>query len=535
MHDPRGHDVLHDPLLNQSTGFTRDERVRLGLRGLLPHRVSTLEEQCNLELASLRSKSSDIERYIFLTDLQDRNESLFYALVRQSIEETMPLIYTPTVGEACKRFGNIFRRTRGFYVTPEDRGQVRALLDNWDAANVRIVVVTDGQRILGLGDLGANGMGIPIGKLSLYTACARIPAEECLPIMLDVGTNNEELRASPEYLGWPHVRVEGEEYDALVEELVTALQDKYPDVLIQFEDFVTRNAHRLLDEYRNRVLCFNDDIQGTAAVALAGVLAATRVLGVPFRELRILFLGAGSAATGIGGLMASTLQDEGLTEVEARERLWFVDSKGLVVKSREGLADHKQEFVQDQPPLDFMEALRQHRPHVLIGSTGSPATFTEEVVRLMAELNERPVIFALSNPTSRAECTADQAYRWSGGRALFASGSPFDPVELDGKRHVSGQGNNVYIFPGVGLGALAVRARSIPDALFLTAARTLAECVDSDDLQSGTLYPQLHEIGQVSLGIARAVAAHAVQFDVSGAASLDEAAIDAAIAVICRD
>ncbi len=506
-HTPeRGFDLLIHPSTNKSTAFTLEERQQRGLQGLLPARVSTMASQKRRILEGLRRKAFDIERYIALRALQDRNEQLFYRTLIDHIDELMPLVYTPTVGQACREFAHIFRRPRGFYVTPSDRGSIRKNLDNWPESTVSVAVVTDGERILGLGDLGANGMGIPIGKLALYTACAGIEPAQCLPIMLDVGTENEELLADPMYLGVPKRRLRGEAYLDLVDELISAIQDKWPEALIQFEDFLTPNAYGLLRRYRSRAFCFNDDIQGTAAVALAGVYASTRISGLRFEDLRIMFLGAGSAATGIADLTVEALIDAGLSRDAATERLSFVDLKGLLVSSRSDLQQHNLPYARDQSEMGFMQALETIRPHVLIGATGAPGTFTREIVEKMAEINQRPVIFALSNPTSRAECTASQAYLWSGGRALFASGSPFDAVEIEGRLHQSGQGNNAYIFPGIGLGAIACKATRITESMFLTAARALASCVAESQLDSGTLYPPLSKIRAVSAHIAECVA-----------------------------
>jgi malate dehydrogenase (oxaloacetate-decarboxylating)(NADP+) len=418
----------------------------------------------------------------------------------------MPLNNTPTVGEACKEFSHIARDPKGFFITPDDRGRIRRILGNWPRKNIRVIVVTDGQRILGLGDLGANGMGIPIGKLALYSACAGIDPESCLPVMLDVGTNNDSLLADPLYLGYARKRLEGKAYFDLVEEFVTAVQSRYPDALIQFEDFLTPNAYALLNKYRQRVLCFNDDIQGTAAVALAGVYSSTRVTGLRFKDLRIMFLGAGSAATGIADLMTAALEEEGLSEEEARKHLWFVDINGLVVKGRKDLLEHNLKYAHDARPQSFLDAIATVRPHVLIGATGAPGTFTHAVIDRMAAINERPTVFALSNPTSKAECTAEEAYAWSKGRVLFASGSPFEPVTYEGKTFRPAQGNNAYVFPGIGLGAVACRARSLPDELFLEAARTLAKLVQPKDLDQGSLYPPLKDIRKISHAIAVGVA-----------------------------
>jgi malate dehydrogenase (oxaloacetate-decarboxylating)(NADP+) len=405
---------------------------------------------------------------------------------------------------SCSPF---FRQPRGFYVTPQDRGRIRDNLRNWPGDDVRVVVVTDGERILGLGDLGANGMGIPLGKLALYTAGAGIDPKHCLPVMFDVGTDNQDLLDDPLYLGVPARRLRGDAYYELMDEFVGAVQETYPGALIQFEDFLTPTAYDLLRRYRSSVFCFNDDIQGTAAVALGGVSAACRIVGKSFSDLRVMFLGAGSAATGIADLMTQAFVKDGLSDGEARRRLWFVDGKGLVVEGRDDLAAHKRPYAHAHAPAAFLDALRQVRPDVLIGATGHPGTFTEEVVRTMAGLNERPVIFALSNPTWKAECTAQQAWTWSDGRAVFASGSPFPPVRLEGGRiWRPGQGNNVYVFPGIGLGAIGCEASSVSDGMFLAAAEALAGSVSEDDLEVGAVYPPLAGIRRVSLAIGTAVA-----------------------------
>lgn len=508
-------EALNDCRLNKSIAFTKDEREQLGLRGLLPYSIANQDMQVTRVMNSLRRKAYDIERYILLSSLQDRNENLFYKVVIDHIEEIMPLIYTPTVGQACKEFSHIFRRPKGFYITPDDKGEVRKILDNWPEKDVRVVVVTDGQRILGLGDLGANGMGIPIGKLALYSAGAGIKPHQCLPVMLDVGTNNEEILNDVLYLGYPKNRLEGDAYFELVEEFVLAVQEKYPHALIQFEDFLTPNAYALLNKYKKRVLCFNDDIQGTAAVVLAGVYASTRITNIDFSSLKIMFLGAGSAATGIADLMVSAFQDAGLSKAEAYKHLWFVDINGLVVSGRDDLMEHNLPYAHNHEQLSFVEAIKSIKPHVLIGATGAPGTFTKDVIQQMDVINDRPIIFALSNPTSRAECTAEQAYIWSKGNAIFASGSPFDKVSLNGKEYYPGQGNNAYVFPGIGLGVIATKARIIPDDFFLVAAKTLAELVKEDDINRGSLYPKLPEIRNISLEIAVSVAEKAVEFDLT--------------------
>lgn len=504
---PQGMDLLHDPRFNKGTAFTEAERDALSIRGLLPPRVLTQKEQQARVLGNLRRKSSDLEKYIFMVSLQDRNERLYYRTVIDNVAEMMPIIYTPTVGEACREFGHIFRRPRGLYVSSADRGRIRQLLRNWPEKNVAVIVVTDGERILGLGDLGAQGMGIPIGKLALYTACAGVPPWRCLPITLDVGTNNETLLGDPLYLGLPHRRLRGAEYDTLVEEFVMAVQETFPSALLQFEDFATENAFRLLDRYRDQICTFNDDIQGTAGVALAGVLSAGRITGRALKDQKILFFGAGAAATGIANLIVSAMHAEGISEAKARLNCWFLDSKGLVVHSRTDLADHKKPYAHDHPFLaDLLGATRALRPTALVGVSAQPNTFTEPVLRAMAEINERPIIFALSNPTSKSECTAEQAYQATDGRCVFAAGSPFNPVVYKDRTYLPAQGNNAYIFPGLGLGVLAAGARRVTDAMFDAAARTLARALTPELLARGLIYPPLTSIRAVSLEIATAVA-----------------------------
>jgi malate dehydrogenase (oxaloacetate-decarboxylating)(NADP+) len=506
----RGADVLHDPLLNKGTAFTEAERDAFGLRGLLPPHVNTQAEQVQRVLESFRRKQSDLEKYIYLVSLQERNETLFYRVVMDHLDEMMPIIYTPTVGQACQRWGYIFRRSRGLYITARDRGHIREILSNWPHPQTRMIVVTDGERILGLGDLGANGMGIPVGKLALYTACAGVHPDQCLPIMLDVGTNNETLRTDPLYLGTPELRLRGAAYDELVGELVAAVLERFPDACLQFEDFGNANAFALLHRYRNQICSFNDDIQGTAGVTLAGLISSARITGVPLRDMRILFYGAGEAGIGIGDLIVEYLVAEGLSEGDARQRCWFVDSKGLVVAGRTDLVEHKRRFAHNHAPVaDLATIVEQLKPHALVGVSGMPQTFTEPVVRTMARLHRRPVVFALSNPTSKAECTAEQAYTWSEGRAVFASGSPFAPVKLGNQTYVPGQGNNAYIFPGVGLGVIASRSSRVTNEMFAVAARELAQLVTEEDLALGRVYPALTRIREVSEAIAVAVAENA--------------------------
>jgi len=516
---PRGTTLLQDPTLNKGTAFTAAERDALGLRGLLPPHISTPAEQVKRVLENFRRKSSDLERYINLAALHDRNETLFYRVVVDNPDEMMPIIYTPTVGLACQQFGHIFQRPRGLFISHQDRGKIRDMLRNWPHQDVRIIVVTDGERILGLGDLGANGMGIPVGKLSLYTACAGVHPNQCLPVLLDAGTNNEVLRHDPLYIGTATPRVTGAAYDELVEEFIAATQEVFPGVVVQFEDFANHNAFRLLERYRDRISTFNDDIQGTAAVALAGLLTALRVKGGTLAGETILFQGAGEAATGIADLAVAAMVAEGLPEAEARRRCWLVDSKGLVVHARTDLAHHKQRYAHQHPHVStLLAAVDALRPTAIIGVAAVGGAFTQDVVSAMAAFNDRPIVFALSNPTSKSECTAEQAYAWSQGRALFASGSPFPPVTLDGRRLVARQGNNSYIFPGVGMGAIVSRTRRVTDEMFLVAARTLAARVTADDLAQGSLYPPLPGIRDVSAHIAAAVADVAFKRDLAGVA-----------------
>jgi malate dehydrogenase (oxaloacetate-decarboxylating)(NADP+) len=502
-----GVDWLHNPVFNKGTAFTEAERDALGLRGLLPPHVQTMEQQARRVMDNFRGKSSDLERYIQIVGLQDRNETLFYRVVMDNLEELMPIIYTPTVGRACQEYGHIFRRSRGLYLSINDLGQVEKILQNWPKRDVKIIVVTDGERILGLGDLGASGMGIPIGKLSLYTACAGIHPTQCLPVTIDVGTDNAELLADPLYIGLRQKRVRGQPYDALIEEFMVAVEKLFPGVLVQFEDFGNQNAFRLLERYRDRACTFNDDIQGTGAVALAGVLSALRITGGKLGEQRVLLSGAGEAGMGIADNIVNVLVGEGLSLAEARNRCWFVDSKGLIVKGREELVEHKLRYAHEHLPCgDLLSAVKAVRPTMLVGVSGQPKTFTREIVNLMAGFDARPVIFALSNPTSKAECTAEEAFAWTDGRAVFASGSPFAPVTLNGKTHVPGQGNNAYIFPGIGLGVVCTGARRVTESMFITAARTLAGLVRDSELAEGRVYPSLGRIHEVSHAIAVAVA-----------------------------
>jgi len=501
-------DLLHDPTLNKGTAFTDDERAKLKLAGLLPPRILTQEQQALKVLENFRNEPSDLEKYLYLISLQDRNERLFYRVIGDHLQEMVPIIYTPTVGLACQRYGHIWRRARGLFITARDRGRIVDIMHNWPHGPVRAIVVTDGERILGLGDLGANGMGIPVGKLSLYTACAGIDPAWCLPVTLDVGTNNDQLLQDPLYIGLPQSRLPADQYDGLLDEFMHAAATVFPGALVQFEDFASRNAFRLLNTYRHEACCFNDDIQGTAAMCLAGLYAAMRVLPASrLSDHTIVFIGAGEAGIGIADLLVAALIAEGLSPGEAKRRCWFVDSKGLVVTSRRDLAEHKRPYAHDHEPVpDALSAVHALRPTALIGASGQPHTFTRPIIEAMSALNARPLVFALSNPTSKAECTAEQAYRWSEGRAIFASGSPFPPVDAHGQTFVPGQANNVYIFPGVALGVIVSGARRVTDAMFLAAARTLAAAVSDADLAQGSIFPPLQGVREISASIASAVA-----------------------------
>ncbi len=504
---PLGVAVLRDPAFNKGTAFTEAEREALGIRGLLPPRVSSIEKQLVRVLGNIRRKATNLEKYIFLTSLQDRNMTLFYRILMENIEELMPIVYTPTVGEACLEYSNILRRPHGVFITANDRGRIAQLLRNARTQDVRIIVVTDGERILGLGDIGADGMGIPSGKLDLYTACGGIHPYQGLPVTIDVGTENEALLSNPLYIGLKQRRLRGEAYEELIDEFVTAVQEVFPGALIQFEDFANRNAFFILQKYQKKICCFNDDIQGTAAVTLAGLFAAARVAGSKLTDHKFLLLGAGEAGIGTADLLVSAMVEEGLTEGEARERCSFVDSKGLVVKARDDLSEHKLRYAHDHEFLsDFLACVESLKPTAIIGVSGKPRMFTRPVLEAMARLNERPIIFSLSNPTSKTECTAAEAYTWTEGRAIFASGSPFDAVTVHGKTFVPAQGNNVYIFPGVGLGVIATRATRVTDEMFLIAARTLAQHVSYADVWQGRVYPPLTTIREVSTAIAVEVA-----------------------------
>lgn len=502
-----GYALLHDPRFNKGAAFTPAERIALGLEGLLPGSIQTLEVQVARIHAQLDAIDSDLQKYLFLSDLQGRNQTLYYAVLMGDPARFMPLVYTPTVGEACQKFDHFFRGPRGMYLPVTARGRLRELLRNWPEREVRFIVVTDGERILGLGDLGAGGMGIPIGKLALYTACGGVPPHHCLPVMLDVGTNNQELLEDPLYLGLRQERVRGLEYDAFIDEFVHAILETFPGACIQWEDFANFNAHPILARYRETVCTFNDDIQGTAAVALAGIFGALRIKKEKLGDQRILFLGAGAAATGIAELISEAMALEGLMPEEGRARNWLYDASGLVTASRADVTGFQRPFAHDHPAVaDFADAINALRPTCIIGVSTVPKLFNQRVIEAMARVNERPVIFPYSNPTSRSECTAEEAYTWSGGRAIFASGSPFQPVRFGGRTFIPGQGNNVYIFPAIGLAVLATGAKRIPQKVFIRAARAVAEQVSDSQLDSGLIYPHQSQIFEASLNTAVRVA-----------------------------
>lgn len=502
-----GLSTLRNPRLNKGTAFNAGERRALGIEGFLPPGTDSLDLQVARVHVQMNDLSSPFQKYQFLADLQSRNETLFYAVLMSDPATYMPLVYTPTVGEACQKFDHFFRSPRGMYLPITARGRVAEVLAQWPEQDVRFIVVTDGERILGLGDQGVGGMGIPVGKLSLYTACAGVPPRLTLPVMLDVGTNNHALLEDPLYLGLRHERVRGEDYDAFIDEFVQAVQKLYPKCCIQWEDFANFHAVPILARYRDAICTYNDDIQGTAAVALAGIFAALRVTGGKLTDQRFLFLGGGSAATGIAQLISEAMALEGITLAEGQARNWLFDVNGLLVSSRTDLADFQRPFAHDHAPVSsFVEAIRALRPTGIIGVSTVPKLFNQAVIEAMAEINERPIIFPYSNPTSRSECTAEEAYKWSEGRAIFASGSPFDPVEWNGQKFIPGQGNNVYIFPAMGMAVLATEADRVPEELFIVAAKAVAAQVTPEDLASGLIYPPQSHMLEASLTTAAAIA-----------------------------
>jgi malate dehydrogenase (oxaloacetate-decarboxylating) len=532
----RGRALLLDPLTNKGTGFPREERDEFGLNGLLPPIVASMAEQLARAYENNRASPTPLARYVHMASLQDRNEVLFHRLALEHIEEMMPILYTPTVGEACQRFSHIYRQGRGIFVDWNHRGRIAEVLRNYPVQDASILVVTDGERILGLGDQGTGGMGIPIGKLALYTLCAGIPPETTIPVMLDVGTDNEELLLDPIYIGLRRRRVRGVEYQSFVDEFVGAVSQVFPGVVLQWEDFLKENALTQLERFRDRITSFNDDIQGTAAVTVAGLFASLRLTGGKLADQRLLFGGAGASAQGIASLFVAALVDEGMPLAEARRRVWMVDRSGLVHKGRADLAGFKSALacdsavlgdwrVADRSRITLLETIENARPSILIGTSAQPGFFDEACVRAMARHNRRPVIFPLSNPTSKSECSPADALRWSDGRALVATGSPFAPVEFGGKRFRIGQCNNAYIFPGVGLGAWVGRLTRISDAVFLDAARTLASRASEADLAEGALFPALTGIRDISHAIACAVIRRAVREGFADPALFDSPAI----------
>lgn len=495
-----GIDVLHDSQINKSTAFTDAEREALSLTGLLPSGVDSEENQVRRVMHQLGTKPTDLERYIYLIGLLDTDETLFYKVLMSDPARFLPIVYDPTVGEACLKFAHIFRRPRGMYLSVKHKGQVKEILRNWPEKDVRVICATSGGRILGLGDLGANGMGIPIGKLQLYTACAAVPPRSLLPVHIDGGTTNQSLIADPLYLGLRQPRVSTAELDEFVDEFVEAVQELYPRCCIHFEDWAGVDAMRLLARYRDKVCCYNDDIQGTAGVALAGLLSALRVTGGTLADQRILFLGAGSAGIGIADLIASAMALEELSEEQARARISLFDVNGLLEPSRTDLYDFQRPYSHPHPPSrDFLATIESLRPTAIIGVSTRGKAFSQPVVEAMARLNQRPIIFAYSNPTDHAECTAEEAYRWSEGRALYAAGVPFPPVRFGDKTLIPGQGNNLYIFPAVGLAIYATQAKRVTDEMFIAAARAVAEQVTQAELDAGLLYPPQTDILKIEV------------------------------------
>ena len=503
----RGAALLRDPHLNKSMAFSAAEREALGLVGLLPQVIDTEAIQIQRVVEQLSQQSSSLDKYIYLSALQDSDETPFYRVLMSDPARLLPLVYTPTVGEACLRFSHIIRRPKGLYVSIKLRGRVREVLRNWPQRGVRFIVVTSGQRILGLGDLGADGMGIPIGKLALYTACAGVPPELTLPITMDCGTDNEALLKDPLYIGLRQARPTVAEIDEFVEEFVTAVQDEFPNCCIQFEDWGRSDAFRLLARYRDRVCCFNDDIQGSGAVALAGVLSAMRITGGKLPEQTFLFFGAGQAGIGIATMLTQAMMIEGLSAEQAEARIWMFNSNGLVESSRDDLADYQRPYAHRHAPTkDLVAAIESIKPSALVGVSTVAKAFNQQVIEAMARINRRPIIFALSNPTSRSECTAEEAHGWSQGRAIFASGSPFSPVRYGDRTFIPGQCNNLYIFPATGLAIYATQAKRVTEEMLIAAARAVAEQVTAAELDTGLIYPGQSAILRTEMHVARRIA-----------------------------
>lgn len=506
MKNKKGHSLLYDPHLNKGTAFSLEERQKFGLEGLLPDVVESMETQILRVTEQLENFEKPINKYIYLMSLLDNNETLFFKTIGSKPSKYMPLVYTPTVGLACEEFGHIARRPRGLFISINQKDRIKDLLKNWPYQDIRFAVITDGERILGLGDLGISGIGIPIGKLILYTSCAGVPPEHTLPIVLDVGTNTEKYLNDPLYPGLKQRRITGKEYDDFIQAVVKALNETFPKICIQWEDFAGVNAIRILDRYRNKICTFNDDIQGTAAIATAGFIAISRLLKKQFREQRFLFLGAGAAAFGIASMLIEKFKKDGLNENEALSQIWMFDVNGLLVKSRNDLTEHQLNFAHETEPCkDFSEAVLKIKPTAIIGVSTVKGAFTQKVIENMSSINERPIIFPYSNPTSRSECTAEEAYTWSKGKAIFASGSPFAPVTFQGKTLTPGQGNNVYIFPAMGLAVFSTEAKRITDEMFLVAAEAVAEQVSETDFDNGLIYPKIDDILNVSIKVAEKI------------------------------
>jgi len=516
----RGVWLLNNPSTNKGLAYTKEERRQLGLNGLLPDQVLEIEQQVELELEHIRAKSTDLEKYIGLTRLQDLNEVLFYRVLAENLPELLPIVYTPTVGLACQQFSHILRSARGIWITPSNIEHVHEILESAPFHDIRLLVVTDNERILGLGDLGAGGMGIPVGKLALYVAGAGIHPSKCLPVSLDVGTNNQELLNDPLYNGHRGRRLTGQAYFDFVEHFVQAVRDVFPRAIVQWEDFAKTHSFTLLERYQSRVPSFNDDIQGTAAVTLGGIFTALRSTGQAIRDQRILFIGAGSACIGIARLTSAAMRQAGATELEIERAIAAFDSRGLLHTEREIKEPFKREFALSRESVEHyglapssdtnpVEMIRAFKPTVLVGATAQPGAFTREMIEEMAKHVDRPVILPLSNPTSKSECTPKDALEWTGGRALVATGSPYDDVTYEGKRHVIGQSNNVFIFPGVGLGAIVSETREINDEMFLIAAQTLASCVSEERLALGAIFPGENDLRKISFQIACAIVRYA--------------------------
>lgn len=496
----RGLALLKDPFLNKSTAFTEDEKQKLGLIGLVPDIVETEAIQIQRVMMQLSHKHSNLDRYIYLVNLLDHNETLFYKTIMSDPARFLPIIYAPTIAEACLKFGHIYRQPRGLYLSIERRGQVKKILQNWPKKDVRFICVTNGGRILGLGDLGANGMGIPIGKLQLYTAAAGVPPDSLLPMFLDSGTNNTQCLEDSLYLGLRRKRVTTDELYSFVDEFIDAVQDVFPKCCVHFEDWTGIDALNLLERYRNKYCVFNDDIQGTAGITLAGMINAAKLKGTKLQDEKFLFLGAGSAAIGLANLLSSALIMTGMSPEKAHSQIFMFDIQGLLESTRTDLNQFQRPYAHSHRPIkNFLEAIKCIKPTVLIGVSTMGGAFTQDVIDLMAQLNARPIIFAMSNPTDHAECTAEQAYQWSNGRAIYAAGVQFAPVLYQGKIFLPSQANNLYIFPAIGLAVFVTQAKRVTDKMFIVAAQAVANQVSEEQLQQGLLYPLQSNILDVEI------------------------------------